>query len=288
VANTLKHRCRHRGEGESLQLLVGGPPHVYASGGAVCLTLQVFLPYQRYVRYLKWLTLRCSLFRAGASIRIPWYEVAGAHGDPAFRVDVRVSHGHRRGGWHDDHPYLSSAGHRRGRGTERRSRGRPARACPRRRPKAPSPDQDRHVPSEWAFRIWFAFASSSAAAATLNVGGITDIETAAQAAEALRPLAGPFAFCCSHWDHRHRHDRVPCSPDGRVCRAETFEWKRGLDLKHARGAEFYAIIALATLGGVRSTSRGRSDQGLFWCAVIKRVIAVPIMVVMMLLADDPR
>src|SRR6185369_15928479 len=70
--------------------------------------------------------------------------------------------------------------------------------------------------------------------------------------------------------------------------AETFEWKSGLDLKLLEAREFYAIIALATLGGVALDFTPIDPiKGLFWSAVINGVIAVPIMVVMMLLADDP-
>ena len=71
--------------------------------------------------------------------------------------------------------------------------------------------------------------------------------------------------------------------------AETFEWKRGLDLKLLEAREFYAIIALATLGGVAlDFSPIDPIKALFWSAVINGVIAVPIMVVMMLLADDAK
>ena len=71
--------------------------------------------------------------------------------------------------------------------------------------------------------------------------------------------------------------------------AETFEWKRGLDLKLLEAREFYTFIALATLGGVAlDFSPIDPIKALFWSAVINGVIAVPIMVVMMLLADDPK
>ena len=71
--------------------------------------------------------------------------------------------------------------------------------------------------------------------------------------------------------------------------AETFEWKSGLDLKLLEAREFYAIIAFATLGGVALDFTPIDPiKALFWSAVINGVIAVPIMVVMMLLADDPQ
>ena len=71
VANTLNIAADIAAMGESLQLLVGGPPHVYAVAfGTVCLTLQVFLPYQRYVRYLKWLTLALLAYVLGLFVAI--------------------------------------------------------------------------------------------------------------------------------------------------------------------------------------------------------------------------
>jgi Mn2+/Fe2+ NRAMP family transporter len=71
--------------------------------------------------------------------------------------------------------------------------------------------------------------------------------------------------------------------------AEAFEWKSGLDLKLLEAREFYGIIALATLGGVALDFTPIDPiKALFWSAVINGVIAVPIMVVMMLLADDPK
>ncbi|TMH62384.1 MAG: divalent metal cation transporter, partial [Betaproteobacteria bacterium] len=112
-----------------------------------------------------------------------------------------------------------------------------------------------------------------------------------QAAEALRPLAGPFAFLLFALGIIGTGMiAVPVlAGSAAYAVAETFEWKRGLDLKLFEAREFYAIIALATLGGVAlDFSPVDPIKALFWCAVINGVIAVPIMVVMMLLADDPR
>src|SRR5213080_4774410 len=73
VANTINIAADIAAMGEALQLVVGGPPHVYAVVfGLVCLLLQVFLSYQRYVRYLKWLTLALlSYVVLVLTIRIP-------------------------------------------------------------------------------------------------------------------------------------------------------------------------------------------------------------------------
>src|SRR5207247_4136791 len=128
-------------------------------------------------------------------------------------------------------------------------------------------------------------------AATSHLAGGTDIQTSAQAAEALRPLAGDSAFLLfSLGIIGTGLIAVPVlAGSAAYAVAETFEWKRGLDLKLLEAREFYALIALATLGGVALVfSHIDPIRALFWSAVINGVIAVPIMVVMMLLADDPK
>ncbi len=93
-------------------------------------------------------------------------------------------------------------------------------------------------------------------AATLHAAGITDIATSAQAAEALRPLAGDRAFLLfSLGIIGTGMLAVPVlAGSAAYAAAETFEWKSGLDLKLLEAREFYAIIALATLGACRLTS----------------------------------
>jgi Mn2+/Fe2+ NRAMP family transporter len=140
------------------------------------------------------------------------------------------------------------------------------------------------------FSNLIALAIIISAAATLHAAGVTDIATSAQAAEALRPLAGDFAFLLfSLGIIGTGLLAVPVlAGSAAYAMAETFEWKSGLDLKLIEAREFYGIIALATLGGVALDFTPIDPiKGLFWSAVINGVIAVPIMVVMMLLADDP-
>jgi len=142
-----------------------------------------------------------------------------------------------------------------------------------------------------AFSNVVAFCIILGTAATLNVAGVTDIQTSAQAAGALRLLAGEFSFLLFALGIIGTGMiAVPVlAGSAAYAVAETFEWKRGLDLKLLEAREFYAIIALATLGGVAlDFSPIDPIRALFWAAVINGVIAVPIMVVMMLLADDPK
>ena len=293
VANTLNIAADIAAMGESLQLLVGGPPHVYAVGfGAVCLTLQVFLPYQRYVRYLKWLTLALLAYVVLVlTIHIPWYEVAARTVTPHFALTSEFLTVIVAVFGTTISPYLFF--------WQASQEVEELNADPAAGPLAHAPDGAqthlRRIKIDTYLGMGFsnlvAFCIILGCAATLNVAGITDIETAAQAAEALRPLAGPFTFLLFALGIIGTGMiAVPVlAGSAAYAVAETFEWKRGLDLKLLEAREFYAIIALATLGGVAlDFSPIDPIKALFWCAVINGVIAVPIMVVMMLLADDRR
>ena len=129
------------------------------------------------------------------------------------------------------------------------------------------------------------------AAATLHAAGIQDIRTSAQAAQALRPIAGDATFLLFSFGIIGTGMLAVPVLAGSAAYAvtEAFEWKSGLDHKVLEAREFYAIIAFATLGGVLLDFTPVDPiRALFWSAVINGVIAVPIMIVMMLLADDHR
>ncbi len=127
-------------------------------------------------------------------------------------------------------------------------------------------------------------------AATLHGAGIADIQTSAQAAEALRPLAGEFTFIVfSLGIIGTGLLAVPIlAGSAAYAVSETFQWKGGLDSKLWEAREFYAIVALATIGGVAlNFTKIDPIKALFWTAVINGVIAVPIMAVMMILGANP-
>jgi Mn2+/Fe2+ NRAMP family transporter len=136
-----------------------------------------------------------------------------------------------------------------------------------------------------------ALFSSLTAAATLHANGVTDIQTSAQAAEALRPIAGRFAFFVFALGiiGTGMLALPVLAGSSAYALGETFGWHVGLARKPARAKAFYGCIAVATLLGVLlNFSPIDPIKALFWCAVINGIIAVPIMVVMMLLADDPK
>jgi NRAMP (natural resistance-associated macrophage protein)-like metal ion transporter len=292
-ANTINIAADIAAMGEALQLVVGGPSHVYVVAfGIVSLLLQVFLTYQRYVRYLKWLTLALLSYVALVlTIEIPWRDVAAHSITPhfAFTAEYLTVVVALFGTTISPYLFFWQAAQE-----VEELDANPAAAA-----LAQAPDgADKHLRRikidtylGMGFSNLVAFCIIVGTAATLHVAGFTDIQTSAQAAEALRPLAGNFAFLLFALGIIGTGlIAVPVlAGSAAYAVTETFEWRRGLDLKLLEAREFYAIIAMATLGGVAlDFSPIDPIKALFWSAVINGVIAVPIMVVMMLLADDAK
>jgi Mn2+/Fe2+ NRAMP family transporter len=127
-----------------------------------------------------------------------------------------------------------------------------------------------------------------ATAVTLNVNGITDIETAAQAASALRPLAGDFAYMLFALGILGVGlIGVPVlAGSGAYAFSEAMSWKLGLERKATDAWGFYGIIAVSMLAGLAIQYSPMSPmKALFWTAVINGVVAVPLMAVIILLAS---
>jgi Mn2+/Fe2+ NRAMP family transporter len=137
------------------------------------------------------------------------------------------------------------------------------------------------------FSNLIAFFIMLSTAATLHAAGITNIQTASQAAEALRPLGGQVTFLLfSLGIIGTGMLAVPVlAGSAAYAVSESFNWRTGLDMKLQQALEFYAIIAVATLGGaILNFTHLDAMRALLWSAEINGVIAVPIMAVMMLLA----
>jgi NRAMP (natural resistance-associated macrophage protein)-like metal ion transporter len=129
------------------------------------------------------------------------------------------------------------------------------------------------------------------AALTLHKSGVTDVETSKQAAQALRPLAGKFAYLL------YTGGLVgvgllaipTLSGSAAYAFAETFHWRQGLDqkLKHARA--FYAVVILSTVIGIAlDFAHVNPVKALFWTAVINGVLAPFLLVGVLLVASDKR
>jgi Mn2+/Fe2+ NRAMP family transporter len=130
-----------------------------------------------------------------------------------------------------------------------------------------------------------------ATAATLHQAGRTDIQSAAEAAEALRPLAGSAATVLMALGLIGTGLlAVPIltgSAGYAVC--ETFGWTCSLDAKPSKAREFYLVLAVSTLGGLLIDLIGVSPMAaLFWTAVINGFLAPPLLVVIMLIANNEK
>jgi NRAMP (natural resistance-associated macrophage protein)-like metal ion transporter len=282
---------------DAARLVIGTralPAFPFALGfGALCLALQVFLRYQTYVRYLKWLTLALLAYVAVVfSVQVPWTAVAMASllpqfkpGGDAFMMIVAVF-----GTTISPYLFFWQAAQE-----VEDLRADPARESLRRSPQTASAHLHRIKVDTWmgmGFSNLVAFFIIVSTAATLHAAGVTNIQTSAQAAQALRPLAGDFAFALFALGIIGTGLlAVPVLAGSTAYAvAETFGWSTGLDLKWpAQGRGFYAVVALATLGGALIDFLPVDPiRALFASAVINGVIAVPIMALMMLLGSSQR
>jgi Mn2+/Fe2+ NRAMP family transporter len=125
-------------------------------------------------------------------------------------------------------------------------------------------------------------------AATLNAHGVTDIQTSSQAAEALRPIAGPFTFTIFALGIIGTGLLAVPVLAGSAAYAvgEALGWRVGLAKRPGHARAFYGVIAFATLvGGALNFTPLDPIKALFWSAVINGVAAVPIMIMIMLMAS---
>jgi Mn2+/Fe2+ NRAMP family transporter len=261
--------------------------------GLVCLVLQVYLRYETYVRYLKWLTLALLSYVAVVfTLHVHWEAVTREMLLPRLNLDhdtitiivavfgttispylffwqaaqemedLRSPHGSHGGNALLPHTSEVARKHM------RRIRW------------------DTYV--GMGFSNLIAFFIILSAAATLHLAGIVDIQTSAQAAEALRPLGGPAAFLLfSLGIIGTGMLAVPVlAGSAAYAVAESFDWQSGMDRKLQEARGFYGIIGVATLGGVvLNFTHLDPVRALVWSAEINGIIAVPIMAVMMLLAS---
>jgi Mn2+/Fe2+ NRAMP family transporter len=134
---------------------------------------------------------------------------------------------------------------------------------------------------------WFIMLAT---AVTLHVAGVTSIDTAAQAASALRPLAGDFAYALfAAGIFGVGMIGVPVlAGSGAYALSEALGWKEGLERRVTDARGFYAIIAVSVLIGlVLQYSPVSPMRALFISAVINGVVAVPLMAVIIVLVSKP-
>jgi NRAMP (natural resistance-associated macrophage protein)-like metal ion transporter len=293
IANTINIGADIGAMGDAVKELIGGPHLLYVVAiAALCVVLEIFLSYQRYARILRWLTLALfAYFATVAVVHVPWGEAARGFfvptfsADPAFWTTVVAILGTTIS------PYLFF--------WQASQEVEDVRADPAAKPLVRAPGQ---APREFerirldtaigmALSNLVALAIIITTAATLHAHGVTEIETSAQAASALRPLAGDFAFVIFALGIIGTGLlAVPVlAGSAAYALAEARKWPEGLARKPRKAKAFYATIAVATLLGVLINFSPVSPiKALYWSAVINGVAAVPIMAMMMHMTANKR
>ena len=293
IANAINIGADLGAMGDAVYLLVGGPKFAYVVAcGVLCALLQVFMQYTRYVSVLKWLTLALfSYFGTVMVVNVPWKEAAQGFFIPTFSKDAAF--------WTTVvavlgttiSPYLFF--------WQASQEVEDIGEVPERKPLVEAPRQgpdaierigiDTYV--GMAFSNLVALAIMVTTAATLHANGISDIQTSSQAAEALKPVAGEFAFAIfSLGIVGTGLLAVPVlAGSAAYALGESRKWPIGLARKPKEARAFYATIVVATLAGIAlSLSPLDPIKALFWSAVINGVVAVPVMVMMMLITSNPK
>jgi Mn2+/Fe2+ NRAMP family transporter len=291
VANILNIAADVAAMGEVAELVTGLNRHLMTAFFVFgTLLLQVFVPYHRYVFFLKWLTLSLLAYAAVLfTVHVPWGQVAlrtvwprlTLNSDTAAMVvavfGTTIS------------PYLFFW-----QASEEVEdmQAKPAAAPLVRDARKAGTELRRIRWDTWSGMFYSnitAYFIILATAVTLNVAGITDINTAAQAASALRPLAGDFAYTLFALGILGVGlIGVPVlAGSAAYALSEAMGWKWGLERKATDARGFYGVIAVSVLAGLVIQYLPISPmKALFWSAVINGVVAVPLMVVIILLATN--
>jgi Mn2+/Fe2+ NRAMP family transporter len=139
------------------------------------------------------------------------------------------------------------------------------------------------------FSNFIALAIMITAAATLHANNVTDIQTSAQAAEALRPIAGSLAetiFALGIIGTGLLSVPVLAGSTAYAV-GEARKWPTGRR-RPMEAKAFYAVICIATMAGmIMNFTFIDPIRALYWSAVINGVVAVPVMAIMMWLAAAP-
>jgi NRAMP (natural resistance-associated macrophage protein)-like metal ion transporter len=290
VANVINIGADLGAMGAGLKLLIGGPALVYvAAFGLVTVLLEVLSRYSRYVSVLKWLTLSLFAYVGVAFVvHIPWTTVAYNLVVPhvAFNAAYLTAVVAILGTTISPYLFFWQAEEEVEEVKERTD------AKPLERAPQQAAAEFKRIRIDTMIGMGLSNAVALfvilTAAATLHAHGLTDIQTSSQAAEALRPIAGPFAFFVFALGiiGTGLLALPVLAGSSAYALGETFGWHVGLARKARRAKAFYAAIAVATLLGVLlNMSPIDPIKALFWSAVINGVVAVPVMVLMMHLSS---
>ena len=289
LANTINLGAALGAMAAALKLLIGGPSGLYVASFAIgCTWLEVFSRYQRYVSILKWISFVLLAYVAVAMVvDVPWQLVLYRTFVPSFSLntDYVVTVVAVLGTTITPYCFFWQSS----------QEAEDQRVDPTAHALIDAPEQAPVEISRVRFDTYVGMGYSNvislfiivATAATLNAHGITNIQTSAQAAEALRPIAGVFTFALfATGIIGIGLLAVPVlAGSGAYALGEALGWTTGLDRQPLDAKAFYGTIAVSTLIGIGINFIGLDPiKALFWSAVINGVVAVPLMVIIMLMA----
>ena len=291
VANMINLGADLGSMGDVVKMLIGGPSWLYVIGfGTLCVAAQIALTYARYVSVLKWLTLALfAYFGTVVTVSVPWHDAL--HG-----LVVPI--------WHNSSNFISLVVAVLGTTIspylffwQSSQEAEDQREQPRREKLTEAPEQAPAAYERIRLDTWIGMALSNlvalaimvTAAATLHAAGKTDVDSSQTAAEALRPIAGEFAYLIFALGIIGTGLMAVPVLAGSAAYAigEALRWRVGLARRPKEARAFYATLAVATVGGVVLNFLPVDPmRALFWSAVINGIMVAPIIVVMMNLATN--
>jgi len=277
--------------GDVGQMMTGAPRLIFVVLFALlCLGLQIFMQYTRYVAVLKWTTVSLfAYFGTAIFVNIPWGEFASGFFIP------RIT-------WSGDFfmmltallgttisPYLFF--------WQSSQEAEDERIKPYRHPLVKAPNESKHAFARirldtyvgMAFANLVAVAIMVTTAATLHAKGITDIQTSQQAAEALKPVVGNFAFLIFSLGIIGTGLLAVPVLAGSTAYAigESQRWKVGLGRQPEEAKAFYGVVAVATLVGmILNFTPINPIKALYWAAMLNGIVSVPVLVTMMVITSN--
>lgn len=275
-----------------LALVIPGPLLLYTLGFALLSTLlEVFVSYDRYARVLKWATLSLFAYVGVLMVsHVDWSAALRGVFIPSFTFDSAHAMALVAVFGTTISPYLFFWQAGQEVEEQHRRHVKPLHVAPKN-----AGAELRRIRTDtligMGFSHFVALAIILATAATLHQSGVRNIGSAADAAQALRPVAGNFAFALFAIGIIGTGLLAVPILAGSAAYAvsETMGWTEGLGRKPREAKAFYAVIAVATLGGVAINFFPVDPmRALYWAAVANGLLAPPLMVVLMLMARNPK
>ena len=289
IANTINIGADISAMGAAAQLVFGGKKWLFAAAFAIgSLLLQIFLQYTKYVRILKWLTLVLFAYVGTVFVvRVPWLEVLKGAVTPFISLNGHFLMMLAAIFGTTISPYLFF--------WQASEEVEEVKCVKEEKPLARAPEQAPKQMQRIGVDTYLGMAVSNliaafiivTTAATLHAGGKTDIQSAAAAAEALRPIAGKFAFLLFGLGivGTGLLSLPVLAGSAAYAVGEIFRWRTSLESRPYRARKFYFVLAAVILTGL-SLNYLRIDpiKALILSAIINAIVAPPIMVAMMLIA----